>query len=157
MKRAKSTRGGRERHELARTLVASRIKRRGLNVQAQPCRSLFDLLVNGVIRVAIKGAERSKPRPQTVNIGGKTYHYLYRMWHFNFHRHGRLVRYADFVCCVALGTKPTTIYVIPWEEIRGKTFGFHQPKRKRSYNGHYAPYLDGWQAVINAARKDSRK
>jgi hypothetical protein len=64
-------------------------------------------------------------RRHRVKVGGRTYQYRYRTWHFNFHHHGKMdERYTDFFVCIGLkpGNAHGEVFVIPWEKASGKTF-----------------------------------
>jgi hypothetical protein len=144
-----------KKHELPKRRVASRLRRLGTEVKAQPQGSGCDFVVNGGIRVALKVALPHRTTHRVVSRG-RRYTYRYRTWHFNFHRHGRMDRrYADFILCVAhnnRGAKSDDVFVIPWEAISGKTFALHD-SRTKAYVGRYACYRNAWNLIGEAANR----
>jgi len=127
----------------------------GLSVQPVSSATGYDLLVNGdtrvTLRVAFPGLRRHR-----VTVGGRRYQYRYRTWHFNFHHHGRLKeRYTDFFVCLGVTPGERTkqeIFVIPWEQVTGKTFSLHGGRSP--YKGRYAGCRDAWEPIAHAARGD---
>ncbi len=135
-------------HRMATVHVAARLRRMGLDVQPSNPVSGSDLLINDVVRIAVRAALRTT-RQQRVRIGGRLYHYQRRSWQFNFHRHGRIGRrYCDYFICLPV-TDPSSApdlrdaLIIPWNARRGKTLGIPQ----RPYGGWYAKYRDAWEQL----------
>jgi hypothetical protein len=142
-----------DKHELPKQRVAARLRRMGLAVRSVSSATGYDLLVNGEVRVALRVAFPSMRRHR-VTVGGRTYFYRYRTWHFNFHHHGKLnERYTDFFVCLAVVSRRPLreeVFVIPWESVTGKTFSLHGGRRE--YEGRYAELRDGWAAIAAARR-----
>lgn len=132
------------KHLLARSAVAAHLRQIGFPVREVPRSEGYDLLVNGVIRVALRIAFPGR-YAHTVVVGGKRYSYDYRSWSFNFHRHGRWDRsYCDVFVCIAKrrgGIDET--FVIPAGAVSGPTFSLHGTGT-RPYRGRYAEYRDRW-------------
>jgi hypothetical protein len=127
----------------------------GLSVRSVSSILGYDLLVNGELKVTLRVAFPSLRRHR-VTVGNRQYSYRYKTWHFNFHHHGKLdMRYTDFFICLAVsgrrgGSRAT--FVIPWEEITGKTFSLHGGQR--GYDGRYAPFKEDWDTILTAAGRD---
>ncbi len=121
----------------------------------------YDFLVEGRVRVAVRYAFPSASREQSyTKKNGELSRYSYKRWTFNFHRHGKISdRYCDFFVCLlgsdrsaGRGTFEVTCFVIPWEAITGLTFcSSIRSDSPRSYNGHYARYIDAWPLIAEAA------
>ena len=142
-----------DKHELPKRRVAERLRRLGLNVQTVSSALGYDLLVNDEIRVTLRVAFPSMRRHR-VTVSGKSYQYRYRTWHFNFHQHGRLgTRYTDFFVCIAVNPRQSgeDVFVIPWEQVTGKTFSLHGGRGP--YSGRYAPRRHDWNAIASAAKR----
>jgi hypothetical protein len=139
------------KHLLPKRRIADRLTRAGFRVVAVSPAQGYDLLVNERVRVALRVAFPRKRR-HSVTVRGRKYLYRYRSWHFNFHHHGRLDnRYADVFVCLAMKPKQPgrdTAYVIPWEDVSGKTFSLHAGRRR--YAGQYAPHREHWRAITEA-------
>jgi len=131
------------KHQTAKALVASRLRRMGLLVEEAPPSAKFDLLVNHGIRVALRVAFPGR-YAHTVTVKGRRYAYDYNSWNFNFHRHGRWDEpYCDvFVCIAKQLDEEDETFVIPAGVITGPTFSLHGAGR--TYRGRYAPYRDAW-------------
>jgi len=145
-----------DKHDLPKRRVAARLRRMGLTVRTVSSANGYDLLVGHdqrvTLRVAFPGLRRHR-----VTVAGRTYHYRYRTWHFNFHHHGKLKeRYTDFFIC--LGVNPGQrgkwdIFVIPWDKVSGKTFSLHGGRGP--YGGRYAPFRDAWHLVAAHSHRTS--
>jgi hypothetical protein len=145
-----------DKHDLPKRRIAARIRRMGLAVRNVSSSTGYDLLLNGeqriTLRVAFPGLRRHR-----VTVGGRTYQYRYRTWHFNFHHHGKLrERYTDFFIC--LGVTPgqrgkVDTFIIPWDQVSGKTFSLHGGRGP--YRGRYAAYRDAWRLLSAAAHRTS--
>ena len=137
-----------DKHDLPKGEVAARLREMGLDVSEASSASSYDLLVNDRVRVTLRVAYPGLRRHR-VTVGGRSYRYRYETWHFNFHHHGRLdERYTDFFVCIAVDPKHEgrdRVYVIPWEQVSGKTFSLHGGRG--TYRGRYAPFADGWEAI----------
>ncbi len=146
------------KHDLPKRRVAARLRRLGLAVQLAPSSTGYDLLVNGTTRVTLRVAFPGLRRHR-VTVAGRRYQYRYRTWHFNFHHHGRLQeRYTDFFVC--LGVNPddrgkAEIFVIPWEEVTGKTFSLHGGRTR--YKGRYARFREAWHLIAEQAGQPLRR
>lgn len=138
------------KHELPKRRIAARLRRMGLNVKSASGPTAYDLVVNDDVRITLRVAFPGLRRHR-VTVGGRTYHYRYRTWHFNFHHHGRLEeRYTDFFIC--LGVNPSQrsrmdVFVIPWEDVTGKTFSLHGGRGP--YGGRYAEHRDAWHLIAD--------
>ncbi len=130
----------------------------GLSVRATPSALGYDLLVNGELRVTLRVAFPSQRRHR-VTVGNRQYNYRYKTWHFNFHHHGRFdTRYTDFFICLAvseLGGAIRDVFIIPWDQVTGKTFSLHGGQRR--YDGRYAPFRGNWDILLAAARRHGLK
>lgn len=146
-----------DKHDLPKRRIAARLRRMGLTVRTVSSANGYDLLVGHddqrvTLRVAFPGLRRHR-----VTVAGRTYHYRYRTWHFNFHHHGKLKeRYTDFFIC--LGVNPGKsgkweTFVIPWDKVTGKTFSLHGGRGL--YGGRYAPYRDAWHLLTPSHRASS--
>lgn len=126
----------------------------GLTVRSAPTVSGYDLLVNDQVRVTLRVAFPSLRRHR-VTVAGRTYHYRYRTWHFNFHHHGKMgPRYTDFFICLAVSPRRPSqeeTFVIPWEQVTGKTFSLHGGRGR--YSGRYAPFRDNWRLIASAGKR----
>jgi len=140
------------KHDLPKQRVAARLRRLGATVRAASAAHSYDLVINGETRVTLRVAYPGLRRHR-VTVGGRSYRYRYRTWHFNFHHHGRFSeRYTDFFVCIAVNPKGRDqVFVIPWEEVTGKTFSLHGGRG--AYNGRYARFRDGWEQVLEAAKR----
>lgn len=141
------------KHGLPKQRIATRLRRLGVTVHSASAADSYDLIVNGDIRVTLRVAYPGL-RHHRVTVGGRSYRYRYRTWHFNFHHHGRFSdRYTDFFVCIAVNPKGRDqVFVIPWEQVTGKTFSLHGGRRV--YNGRYAPCRDGWERVLDSAKRN---
>ncbi len=139
------------KHELPKQRVAARLRRLGATVRAASAASSYDMVVNGDTRVTLRVAYPGL-RHHRVTVAGRSYRYRYRTWHFNFHHHGRLAdRYTDYFVCIAVNPKGRDeVFVIPWEQVTGKTFSLHGGRGR--YNGRYAPFRDGWERVLDNSK-----
>lgn len=146
-----------DKHDLPKRRVAARLRRMGLTVRNVSSANGYDLLVGPddhriTLRVAFPGLRRHR-----VTVAGRTYHYRYRTWHFNFHHHGKLKeRYTDFFIC--LGVNPGKsgkweTFVIPWDKVTGKTFSLHGGRGP--YSGRYAQYRDAWHLLAAPSHRAS--
>lgn len=146
-----------DKHDLPKRRVAARLRRMGLTVRTVSSANGYDLLVGPddqrtTLRVAFPGLRRHR-----VTVAGRTYHYRYRTWHFNFHHHGKLKeRYTDFFIC--LGVNPGKngkweTFVIPWDKVTGKTFSLHGGRGP--YGGRYAQYRDAWHLLSAPSHRTS--
>lgn len=140
------------KHDLPKQRVAARLRRLGAAVHAASAANSYDLTVNGDTRVTLRVAYPGLRRHH-VTVGGRSYRYRYRTWHFNFHHHGRFAeRYTDFFVCIAVNPEGRDqIFVIPWEKVSGKTFSLHGGRG--SYNGRYAQFRDAWDGVLESAKR----
>ena len=138
------------KHQVARTAVASRLRRMGLSVEEAPRNGKFDLLLNGGLRVALRVAFPGR-YAHTVKVNGRRYAYDYQSWNFNFHRHGRWERkYCDVFVCVAKQRRAADeIFVIPATEVTGPTFSLHGAGKP--YRGRYAAYRNRWSVFAKLA------
>jgi hypothetical protein len=120
----------------------------GWTVRSVPGTHGYDLLVNDETRVTLRVAFPSM-RKHRVTAGGRTYLYRYRTWHFNFHQHGKLSsQYTDCFVCIAVNPRDPSsedVFVIPWDEVSGKTFSLHCGRT--AYSGHYAPFRSAWDLI----------
>jgi len=141
-----------DKHERPKGLVAGKLRKMGLQVRPAASTRSHDLLINGRTRVTLRVAYPGLRRHR-VTVGGRSYRYHYETWHFNFHHHGRLEdQYTDFFICIAINPKrgeKDRIFVIPWRNVTGKTFSLHSGKS--NYRGRYAPFLNAWDAISEAA------
>ena len=116
----------------------------------------YDLLVNGETRVTLRVAFPSMRRHR-VTAGGRTYQYRYRTWHFNFHQHGKLsTQYTDYFVCIAVNPRDPSVeevFVIPWDEVSGKTFSLHGGRG--AYSGRYAAFRNRWDLI--GSRRSMRR
>jgi hypothetical protein len=145
------------KHQMARSGVATRLRRMGFEVE-EACRNgKYDLLVNGEIRVALRVAFPGR-YAHTVTVNGRRYAYDYRSWNFNFHRHGRWEqKYCDVFVCVAKQRRAADeVFVIPAAAITGPTFSLHGAGA--AYRGRYAAYRNRWSIFTNlqAPRTEAR-
>jgi len=128
----------------------------GLTVRSMPSSLPYDLVVNDEVRVTLRVAFPSMRRHR-VSVAGKTYQYRYRTWHFNFHHHGKLKeRYTDFFACLAIDPRHPSredTFIIPWEEVTGKTFSLHGGRRR--YGGRYATLRNSWRLIAHSAKRTS--
>jgi hypothetical protein len=140
------------KHDLPKQRVAARLRRLGGTVHTASAALSYDLVVGGETRVTLRVAYPGLRRHR-VTVGGRSYRYRYRTWHFNFHHHGRFSeRYTDFFVCIAVNPKGRDqVFVIPWEEVTGKTFSLHGGRGE--YTGRYARFRDGWERVLEAAKR----
>ena len=147
-------------HAQAARACATAIRSMGLGVERRvEQRDGFDFLIEGSIRVAVRHAFPTTYREQHYRKkNGEVSRYLYKRWTFNFHRHGRIdSRYCDFFVCLlgsleAAAGEDVVVFVIPWEAITGLTFCSSVRKHSaRAYRGRYARYIDGWDAIVDAA------
>ncbi len=140
-------------HILPKAAVLARLRELGLDVEVADTSSRHHFLLNAAVRVTLRAAFPSAYRHR-MQVGGRHYEYIHRVWTFNFHHHGRIdQRYCDFFVCVPLiSRKPDlcTAYVIPWEARGGKMF--HLPESRRAYRGRYAAYRDGWEHLRERCR-----
>jgi hypothetical protein len=92
-----------------------------------------------------------------VSVAGRSYQYRYKTWHFNFHHHGKLrQRYTDVFVCLAVSPRHPAreeVFVIPWEEITGKTFSLHGGRKR--YAGRYASFRNRWRLVASPAKRNN--
>lgn len=135
-----------DKHDRPKQSIAARLRRLGATVHAAPAASSYDMLVDGETRVTLRVAYPGLRRHR-VTVGGRSYRYRYRSWHFNFHHHGRFAeRYTDVFICIAVNPEGRNeTFVIPWEQVSGKTFSLHGGRGR--YNGRYAEFRDGWERV----------
>lgn len=140
------------KHDLPKQRVAARLRRLGATVHAASAADPYDLIVNGDTRVTLRVAYPGLRRHR-VTVGGRSYRYRYRTWHFNFHHHGRFSeRYTDVFVCIAVNPDGRgQTFVIPWEKVSGKTFSLHGGRG--TYNGRYAPFRDAWDSVLESAKR----
>ena len=145
------------KHELPKRRVAARLRRAGLIVRSVPSTYGYDLLINEHTRVTLRVAFPSS-RKHRVTVAGRTYHYRYRTWHFNFHHHGQLdERYTDYFVCIAVNPRQPSreeTFVIPWEHVTGKTFSLHGGRGR--YAGQYAAFRDRWNLINQGSRRTRR-
>jgi hypothetical protein len=136
------------KHQVARTAVAGRLRRMGLNVREVDRNGKYDLLVNDQLRVALRVAFPGR-YAHTVTVNGKRYAYDYRSWNFNFHRHGRWEhRYCDVFVCVAKQRRAEDeVFIIPATAVTGPTFSLHGAGKP--YRGRYAAYRNRWSVFAN--------
>ena len=142
------------KHEYPKQRVAARLRRLGLTVSAADPNLGYDMVVDGHVRVTLRVAFPSM-RQHRVTVQGRQYRYRYQSWHFNFHHHGEMrERYTDVFVCIAMparGRSNAETFILPWGEIRGKTFSLHAGRRR--YAGQYAPMRDQWQLIEDAAHR----
>jgi hypothetical protein len=136
------------KHHTARTAIAGRLRRLGLDVTEAKCNGKYDLLVNGHVRVALRVAFPGR-YAHTVTVNGRRYAYDYRSWNFNFHRHGRWERrYCDVFVCVAKQRRAADeVFIIPAAMVTGPTFSLHGAGKP--YRGRYATYRNRWSVFGN--------
>lgn len=139
------------KHDLPKQRVAARLRRMGATVHAASASNSYDLVVNDELRVTLRVAYPGLRRHR-VTVAGRSYRYRYRTWHFNFHHHGRFAeRYTDFFVCIAVNPNGRDeVFIIPWEEVTGKTFSLHGGRGR--YKGRYAPFRDGWQRILDSVK-----
>jgi hypothetical protein len=142
------------KHDLPKQRVAARLRRLGLPVRVVGGNFGYDLVVGEQLRVTLRVAFPSQRRHR-VTVSGRTYQYRYRTWHFNFHQHGRLdTRYTDFFVCLAVKSRHPLredAFIIPWDEVTGKTFSLHGGQR--DYSGRYAPFRERWALIAQPGRR----
>lgn len=145
-------------HQRARRMVLAELVNAKLETKQMPRGSAYDFLVNGVVRLAVRGANLHYRGQIATAPNGKRYRYKYQIWLFNFHHHGRLAEpYADFVCCVKFEKKSgKNIFVIPWGAITSATFSHRRPIRRKTYHGQFAPYLNLWDPVSELVYEKTR-
>ncbi len=142
-----------DKHERPKGDVAEQLRQLGLEVEEARPSDSYDLLINGCVRVALRVAYPGMRRHR-VTVGRRSYEYRYQTWHFNFHHHGRIEdRYTDYFVCIATELDGGTdrVFVIPWEQVSGKTFSLHCGRGR--YRGRYAPFLDAWHHVADGVRQ----
>jgi hypothetical protein len=126
----------------------------GLAVQSVSTANGYDLIVNGETRVTLRVAFPSLRRHR-VSVAGRSYQYRYKTWHFNFHHHGKLrQRYTDIFVCIAVSPRQPgreEVFVIPWEEVTGKTFSLHGGQKR--YAGRYASFRNRWRLIPSAVKR----
>jgi hypothetical protein len=134
------------KHQLARAGTTARLRRMGMEVQEVRRADGYDLLVNGVVRVALRIAFPGR-YAHTVTVAGKRYAYDYKSWNFNFHRHGLWSkRYCDVFVCIAKRRRAADeVFVIPAATISGPTFSLHGAGKP--YRGRYAMYRNRWSII----------
>jgi len=141
-----------KKHTLPKRRIAERLRRAGFPVTVTPTTDSCDLVVDEHVRVALRVAF-PRTRTHRVTVQGRRYDYRYRSWQFNFHHHGKMEkRYADVIVCLAMEPRDAAreqVFVIPWEAVSGKTFSLHAARHR--YAGRYAPYLNRWQVITQAA------
>lgn len=144
-----------QKHLVPKRRIAERLRRAGFSVSSVSPTQGYDLLINDRLRVALRVAF-PRLRRHRVTVRQRQYTYRYRSWHFNFHHHGKFgKRYADVFICLAMEPRHLSreeVFIIPWEEVSGKTFSLHAARRR--YAGQYAGNLNRW-SVIAAALADT--
>jgi hypothetical protein len=132
-------------HDIPRVRLVEHMRAMGLQVEELGPLSRFDFRIDGEVRVTLRTAFPSSYE-RRIQLGQRTYDYVYRAWNFNFHHRGRIDgRYTDFFLCVPLGDGGfdlERVYVIPWEARTAKTF--YLPDSRRPYAGKYAMYRGAW-------------
>ncbi len=146
-----------DKHSRGVTAVMDKLRELGFTIETRNPREVgYDLLINDVLRVAIKYSLPGNYR-HSVTVGGKRYSYNYRNWNFNFHRHkcwDKDKPYCDILVCIAVGRADEggdEIYIIPWSKLSGPTFSLHQPNPKHAYGGRYKNNRDNWSVFSTAA------
>ena len=139
-------------HDIPKSRVRAKLRALGLEVEVAGPLLRYDFVVNGKLQVALRTAFPSSYK-RRVQLGERSYSYVYRAWNFNFHHRGRIDGpYCDFFVCVPLGERRIDLrraYVIPWAERTGKTF--YLPDSQREYAGKYARFRDAWDLLVDAA------
>lgn len=116
----------------------------------------YDLLVNERARVSLRVAHPSYNRhPVVAGRNRVTYEYHYRMWIFNFHRHGaRPPQFTDFFVCIPV-TETLDLrdhpYIIPWDDA-GPTFAmYYNLATKKPYRGRHRDRQGNWEPLQELA------
>lgn len=147
-------------HKKATRSVMYQLRRKGHKVQkVSPNFSGYDLLVDGVCKVSIRGS-RERKFLHTVTTLGRTYSYYYRISNFNFHQHGQMPTEPHIFCCSTQRKNGRITFIIPREEVAGKVFSLHWSVRNHPYSGQYAGFINRWEIIkwkVRSIRDFERK